>query len=490
MKRNVRKWLGVVLAVAMCLLTAILPTAAANAGTWEPDSLVVGVGETEESLSFTWYDTTRTPGVLHLNGKDYTASVSFASKSGSYVNRITVDGLKASTKYEFTITSGEGNLSKAHTYVTKDFGNGKAFSFAAVEDPQIGASGNAETDSQGWKKTLDAIREDGADYAFLFSMGDQVNTNVDENEYSYFLSSMTAETAVLPFVNMEGNHDVLAKNYTDHFTDPNVTDYGTVLPGDGDYSFTYNGVLFMVLNTNNLSVSQHKAFLEQTVAEHEDATWKVVCFHKSVYSVANHVTDTDITILRDGLSPIFTALDVDVVLQGHDHVYARSYIMGGESGKEADTGKGVQKDIYQPDGVQYITLNSSSGSKFYSITSEAFTYTAVQNQEKVPNYSHVSITKDTFTVTTYRVTDHSVVDTVTLHKNAKKNVSATGKKTEDTSVTTAETSAKADEQKKSESVLTEDNTQFVNWIGILTVAVLGALVTLKIWVAVRRAQHE
>ncbi len=496
MKGILRKWMAVILAAALCAIVVVLPAMAADAGTWEPDSLVVGVGGTEESLSFTWYDTTQNPGVLQLNGKDYTASVSAASKFGSYVNRVTVTGLTADTKYEFTITSGSGMLSKAHTYVTKDFGKGKAFTFAAVGDPQIGASGNAETDSQGWKKTLDAIQGDGADYAFLFSMGDQVNTNVNESEYSYFLSPMTAETAVLPFVNMEGNHDVLAKNYTDHFTDPNVTSYGTVLTGDGDYSFTYNGVLFMVLNTNNLSVSQHKAFLEQAVAEQEDATWKVVCFHKSLYSVANHVTDTDISVLRDGLSPILTALDVDVVLQGHDHVYARSYIMGGESGKEADTSKGVQKDIDQPDGVQYVTLNSSSGSKFYNITSEAFTYTAVQNQEKVPNYSRVSITGDSFTVTTYRVTDHSVVDTFTLHKEAEESTSdfgAVDKAAEETTdpgdASAAVTSAVTGAQKGGD-VLTLDDTQSVTWIGTLTVAVLGALVTLKVWIAVRRAQHH
>lgn len=176
--------------------------------------------------------------------------------------------------------------------------------------------------------------------------------------------------------------------------------------------------------------------------------------------------------------------------------------MGGESGKEADTSKGVQKDIYQPDGVQYVTLNSSSGSKFYSITSEAFTYTAVQNQEKVPNYSRVTVTEDSFTVTTYRVTDHSVVDTFTLHKNAKGSASdsadaddevankaadkATGA-TEDASA--GATSDKSGAQKAGD-VLTLDSTQSVTWIGILTVAVLGALVTLKVWVAVHRAQHH
>ena len=139
--------------------------------------------------------------------------------------------------------------------------------------------------------------------------------------------------------------------------------------------------------------------------------------------MASHVTEGDIVQLRTGLSPIFKQLGIDVVLQGHDHVYARSYIMGGEDGMTADVqktedGKALT-DIYQPDGVQYVTLNSGSGSKFYNITNEAFTYTAVQNQEKVPNYSKVEVTPDTFTVTTYRTSDQSVVDTFTLHKEKK-----------------------------------------------------------------------
>ena len=110
-------------------------------------------------------------------------------------------------------------------------------------------------------------------------------------------------------------------------------------------------------------------------------------------------------------------LGIDIVLQGHDHVYARSYIMGGESGMTADVQKNADgsalTEVTNPDGVQYITMNSASGSKFYKITEEAFEYTAVQNQEKVPNYSVANVTKDAFTVTTYRSTDDSVVDTIT-----------------------------------------------------------------------------
>ena len=395
----------------------------------EVDSLTVNIGATEDCLGITWYDTDPNAAVLHWNGTDYTATVKQASKTGYYVNHVDLSGLTPSTQYTYTITAG-GKTSKEYSYKTPAFG-GDSFSFAAVGDPQLYAS-NLSANIEGWTKTVNEVLSDGTDYSFLFSLGDQINeyyaqdgSNLSkvESEYSGFFNNENLQSIAL--ATLVGNHDNGNNStlYTEHFQMPGVTSYGQNREGDGDYSFTYGGVQFMVLNTSNLSIADHKAFLEDTLKKNPNANWNVVCFHKSMYSVASHVTESDIVQLRTGLSPIFKQLGIDVVLQGHDHVYARSYIMGGEDGMTADVQKNEDgtalTDIYQPDGVQYVTLNSGSGSKFYNITSEAFTYTAVQNQEKVPNYSKVSVTPDTFTVTTYRTSDQSVVDTFTLHKKAK-----------------------------------------------------------------------
>lgn len=395
----------------------------------EVDSLTVNIGETEDCLGITWYDTDPEAAVLHWNGTDYTAAVKQASKTGYYVNHVDLSGLKPSTQYTYTITAG-GKTSKEYSYKTPAFG-GESFTFAAVGDPQLYAN-NLSANVEGWTKTVNEVLSDGTDYSFLFSLGDQINeyyaqdgSNLSkvESEYSGFFNNENLQSIAL--ATLVGNHDNGNNStlYTEHFQMPGVTSYGQNREGDGDYSFTYGGVQFMVLNTSNLSIADHKAFLEDTLKKNPNANWNVVSFHKSIYSVASHVTEGDIVQLRTGLSPIFKQLGIDVVLQGHDHVYARSYIMGGEDGMTADVQKNEDgtalTDIYQPNGVQYVTLNSGSGSKFYQITNEAFTYTAVQNQEKVPNYSKVSVTPDTFTVTTYRTSDQSVVDTFTLHKNAK-----------------------------------------------------------------------
>lgn len=390
------------------------------------DSLTVNIGATEDCLGITWYDTSDQAAVLHFGGKDYTATVKQASKTGYYVNHVDLSGLTPSTKYTYTISAG-GKASKEYTYETPAFGS-DSFSFAAVGDPQLYAK-SLDANIEGWTKTVNEVLSDGTDYSFLFSLGDQINeyyaadgSNLDkvEAEYSGFFNNESLSSIAL--ATLVGNHDNGNNStlYTEHFQMPGVTAYGQNKEGDGDYSFTYGGVQFMVLNTSNLSIADHKAFLEETLKKNPDANWNVVSFHKSVYSVATHVTEDDIVALRNGLSPIFKELGIDVVLQGHDHVYARSYIMGGKDGMTADVQKNADgtalNDIYEPDGVQYVTLNSGSGSKFYKITNEAFTYTAVQNQEKVPNYSKVSVTPETFTVTTYRTSDQSVVDTFTLHK--------------------------------------------------------------------------
>ena len=422
----------------------------------EVDSLTINIGKTEDCLGVTWYDTSSEADVLHFGGKDYTAEVKQASKTGYYVNHVDLSGLTASTEYAYSISSGD-KTTKEYSYTTPAFGS-ESFSFAAVGDPQLYYS-SLESNVEGWTKTVSEITSDGVPYSFLFSLGDQINEyyaadgsnlNKVETEYSGFFRNENLHSIAL--ATLVGNHDNGNNStlYTEHFQMPGVTGYGQNREGDGDYAFTYGGVQFMVLNTSNLSIAEHKEFLEKTLAENQDANWNVVCFHKSMYSVASHVTESDIVTLRTGLSPIFRQLGIDVVLQGHDHVYARSYIMGGQDGMTADEkrtedGKALQ-DIYAPDGVQYVTLNSGSGSKFYNITGEAFTYTAVQNQEKVPNYSSISVTPDTFTVTTYRTNDQSVVDTFTLHKGeAPSKPSETPTQPSETPTQPSETPAKPSE---------------------------------------------
>ncbi len=201
---------------------------------------------------------------------------------------------------------------------------------------------------------------------------------------------------------------------------PNVDLLGGTIDtrAGGDYWFIYNNVLFMSINSNELSTAKHKAFLEKVIAQYgESVNWKVVTFHHSVYSTASHESDADIIQRRNELPNVFSDLGIDVVLMGHDHVYTRTYMMEGTTPVVSED-QIVSSEVTNPEKGQvlYITVNSASGSKYYSIHNKNFPYAAVKNQENIPNITNVEVTDTSFRITTYRSTDMSLVDDFTIKK--------------------------------------------------------------------------
>ncbi|MCD8327145.1 MAG: metallophosphoesterase [Lachnospiraceae bacterium] len=393
-------------------------------------SLSVGLDETQRN--FTWYAQTSGTGTLYLaknsevtgdtmpeNAAAYSVTGEEATnKSGYYSYQTTVTGLEANTTYAYQL---ENNGSKSAIYTFTTGSNDGTFSFAMVGDPQIGA-GTTATDIEGWDNTLNIVENSsifsGVD--FLLFLGDQVNTANNEEQYDGYLEhsalyGLTTATVI-------GNHDSSSVAYSEHFnlTDTNDNSYGSSTAG-ADYYFVYNGVLFMVLNSNNTSAAEHQQFMKDAIeaTADQDISWKVVTFHHSIYSVASHALEDSIISRREQLVPIFEDLDIDVVLMGHDHVYARTYIMDGftpiTDASEYDDG--TYSSVTDPDGILYVTANSASGSKYYNIqTNVNFEYAAVMNQDYTPNVSRVDVTETSFTITTYETGSMTVVDTFTINK--------------------------------------------------------------------------
>ena len=392
--------------------------------------VLLSVGANNTQMNATWYaaqegagyvlvakQSQLVNGAMPENAAKFDATSTPANESGKWSNQATITGLEPGTVYAYQLVNGE-EKSDVATFTTATNG---AFSFAFAGDPQIGASGNADSDTRGWDKTLgivaDSTQFDGVD--FLLSAGDQVNTANNEDQYNGYLDH--DELLSLPVATVVGNHDSSSNAYDQHFNVPNESELGVTNAG-GDYWFVYNNTLFLALNSNSMSTAEHKAFMEQAIAEAGDVDWKVVTFHHSVYSVASHAVDGDILQRREALVPVFEDLDIDVVLMGHDHVYVRTYMMDGltpitASDKYTDQdGDGIPESVTNPDGILYVTANSASGSKFYTIQSTKYEYSAVQNQERVPNVSRVDVSEDAFTITTYRTSDMSVVDTFTINR--------------------------------------------------------------------------
>lgn len=402
--------------------------------------IAMNLGSNESEMNFTWYADTTTAGevivakaselvngVMPVDASRFRAVVSSTGKSGYSSNQTTVTDLESGTVYAYQLVNGD-TYSAIHTFETAESG---AFSFAYAGDPQIGASGNGTTDAANWGKTLQLVEQDStfSDASFLLSAGDQVNNNSSESEYDGYLNHNAF--LGLPMVTTIGNHDTANVAYDRHFNAANESELGKTNAG-GDSYFVYNNVLFMVLNTNNTSTAEHKQFMEQAIQATKDQNinWKVVVYHHSIYSTASHTYDNDVTQFRNDLPPIFKALDIDVVLQGHDHIYTRTYMMDagnvaqGEQYLYDNGSENAPTAVVNPDGILYVTANSASGSKYYGMRDEAFAWAAVKNQSNRRTISKVDVSDASLTITTYfadgdSITEDRILDQFTILRDAK-----------------------------------------------------------------------
>jgi hypothetical protein len=94
----------------------------------------------------------------------------------------------------------------------------------------------------------------------------------------------------------------------------------------------------------------------------------VLVYHHSIYSPADHANDIDNQKRRRDFPVEFSALGVDLVLQGHDHSYTRSYLIDSGLKANSDEQPGATSVFQGPGGVIYVTGNSASGSKYYPLS--------------------------------------------------------------------------------------------------------------------------
>lgn len=391
------------------------------------NNISLSVGADESQMNFAWYSQFDNPSITVSdnaeldNAAAFTATAAVAN-DGQYSCKATVSGLTPDSTYYYQLCNN-GYKSDVYSFSTKSSDD---FSFALVGDPQIGASGNVENDSNGWDNTLNILNDNELfnDISFLVSAGDQVNSAADENQYDGYLEHSVLTG--LPVATTVGNHDSSSDAYSQHFNVPNESDIYGLTEAGGDYYFTYNNVLFMVLNSNNTSAVEHRDFMQETIeaTSGKNIKWKIVVMHHTLFTVASHAHDSYIDSekgFKAKMIPVFEQLGIDVVLQGHDHVYCRTYMMDGTTpitdSDKYEYGNGenaAPTAVTDPDGILYITANSGSGSKNYGILDETFDFSAAQSQNNSASISKISVTDTRFSITTYNADDMSVIDEFTI----------------------------------------------------------------------------
>ena len=243
-----------------------------------------------------------------------------------------VTGLKPGATYLYRVGSGAAGFSKVGKLKIEDIKSDiDEVTFLHLTDSQE----SAKTNYDRW---ADVLREGKNKYpqsSFVAFSGDFTNysyNNLNMYEWLWGFDTAAGTLRNMPIVPSSGNHDAYDYAFTDRF-DINWADYVKdsdidILSG-GNYYFTYGeNILFINLNTNintyNPESEAQLTWLRDILEKYKDYKWKVVQIHKGLMSTGAHSNNYDVVYYRDKLCPIFSRYKVDIVLQGHDHVYTRS----------------------------------------------------------------------------------------------------------------------------------------------------------------------
>lgn len=276
---------------------------------------------------------------------------------GMVQHTVSLSNLKPGATYYYRVGNAEKGWWSPVGKVTTANG-GKNVTFFHMTDPQ---SQNAKQYNRAWAKVLKEAYGLYPNASFIINTGDLVDHGNNNKQWQYVLDCGADELMNTFLMPVSGNHEGKGENATDkYFVLPNMPQQDTTT--GVHYSFDYNNVHIAVINTNDLNSdntlsTEQVKWLENDMVK-STAQWKFVALHKAIYSQGSHYKDKDVVALRNQLSELMPLLDVDMVFQGHDHVYLRT--------NSIDSNKNVATDIVylKKDGNVYKTQVQPTGTSY------------------------------------------------------------------------------------------------------------------------------
>lgn len=401
--RNKVKKAGV-MALATVMMLEVLPVSAAEVNEGQADEQKVAYSVVDESkaprqlnvhvgndaatqVNVTYTTVADTSTVIEIQkaeggDKMYFEGSSYQGIGGKYIHEIAVSGLEPYTEYNYTV--GDGFNEYDGTFKTALSKNDETtFTFAYIADTQVSNASNAKA----LGATLAKVNEKNPDFVYI--AGDVTDRYNNEAQWEYLFNNdgVYADGGEAMFANnlvavTQGNHD--NNEMYQHINAPEEA--GKIV-----YSFDYGCAKFVVLNleaakSDETARAEQEAYLRKEVSDAKaNGQWVIVGFHKSLYTGASHITDSDVTAARKFWAPVFSELGVDLVLQGHDHVYSRGFVT--EEGTNANPEIDEEGNIQQPDAPLYMVGGHAGGLKWYSKKN----YTVTEGDPLALNYEFLDV---------------------------------------------------------------------------------------------------
>jgi len=304
-----------------------------------------------------------------------------AGRTDAY-HHVVFRDLKPATIYIYRVGDGE-NWSEWFQFRTADAAGSTAdFSFIYLGDGQNDLKSR-------WSRAIRQAFRHQPDARFIIHTGDLINRGNTDREWGEWHYASSFIHSMIPIIPAPGNHEFYRNEKEESVLDPHWEAQFT-LPKNGPeghqdavFYTDYQNLRIITLNSqlivrDEASREVQAQWLEKVLQENRQK-WTVVMFHHPVYSTAKN---RDNEALRERLKPLFDQYGVDLVLQGHDHTYAR--------------GKGPDAPVNGP-----VYLVSVSGPKMYASDSDRWMEVALTQTQL---YQVIHVSEHEMALKTYKLT--------------------------------------------------------------------------------------
>lgn len=349
---------------------------AATLGTDSPENIVLGlVDDASTTAAVTWRTAPNVLGTVALywpmDAPDSVTrvtgqSVPWETNLGKMqIHKVQFTGLQPGVTYAYRVGDGnEARWSPTLQFTTLATERTEPLSILVITDSQSNPGRYGV-----WGETLHWALTDEYPESLLVLPGDIVEYGGDQEEWEQWFAAIPNNAlGKLPVLPVVGNHELSVGGRGKNNGESLIMQFQT--PNNGPqsqrglvYSLDYGDVHIVVQNSEARSQSDieaQKRFLIDDLSN-TTARWIVVFLHRPLYE---SVRSWDNAYL-DAYRPIWEQYGVDVVINGHDHVYMRTfpmyqnqaakdhpldlsqgivYVTAGRGGS-----KGAPSDIYQPE---------------------------------------------------------------------------------------------------------------------------------------------
>nr|WP_293296133.1 metallophosphoesterase family protein [Allomuricauda sp.] len=278
----------------------------------------------------------------------HSASITDLQPNTTYVYRVGTDMFG---------TDGDKLWSEWFQYTTASDKEGEEFSFIYF--------GDAQNDVKSmWSRVIRNSYKKFPSVDFMLHAGDLINSQDSNLEWGEWFHAGSFIHATVPSMMTPGNHEYRGEELTTlwkpQFNLPKNGPKGLESVSETTYVLDYQDLKIVSIDAvlfdrNEESREPQVQWLDSVLASNTKK-WTALTMHFPLYTPAQRREDN--AALIENLKPLIDKYKVDLVLQGHDHTYARGQISNESSGVTTMSDAGT------------IYAVSVSGPKMYESTNK------------------------------------------------------------------------------------------------------------------------